>query len=154
MRFIVAVDIHQAGASQIVDRASAWAAQMGATLDLAFVDEYEYSAYLIRDAHVRDLVVAQWDRVQQSHRSALLELAGRVPAEARGEARYLQGRAQEKLLEICADYDALLVATHGRTGLSHFFLGSVAERLVRFAPIPVVVLRLPQAAEDQPHVPH
>jgi hypothetical protein len=33
------------------------------------------------------------------------------------------------------------MGTHGRRGLSHMFLGSVAERLVRTAPCPVLTLR-------------
>ncbi|MBL9004412.1 MAG: universal stress protein [Myxococcales bacterium] len=39
--------------------------------------------------------------------------------------------------------DLLIVGTHGRRGLAHFFLGSVAERLVRTAPCPVLVVRPP-----------
>ncbi len=37
--------------------------------------------------------------------------------------------------------DLLVIATHGRTGLSHVFLGSVAERIVREAPCPVLTIR-------------
>ena len=37
--------------------------------------------------------------------------------------------------------DLIVIATHGRTGLSHALLGSVAERIVREAPCPVLTLR-------------
>jgi nucleotide-binding universal stress UspA family protein len=37
--------------------------------------------------------------------------------------------------------DLLVVGTHARTGLQHALLGSVAERLVRFAPCQVLVVR-------------
>ena len=37
--------------------------------------------------------------------------------------------------------DLLVIATHGRTGLSHVLLGSVAERIVREAPCPVLTVR-------------
>ncbi|AGA29173.1 universal stress protein [Singulisphaera acidiphila] len=37
--------------------------------------------------------------------------------------------------------DLIVVATHGRTGLSHVLLGSVAERIVREAPCPVLTIR-------------
>ncbi|MCS6902233.1 MAG: universal stress protein, partial [Myxococcales bacterium] len=30
---------------------------------------------------------------------------------------------------------------HGRTGLAHLLIGSVAERVVRYAPCPVLTLR-------------
>ena len=35
----------------------------------------------------------------------------------------------------------IVISTHGRTGLSHVFLGSVAERIVREAPCPVLTIR-------------
>ena len=48
--------------------------------------------------------------------------------------------------EICAAADALgaeliVIGTHGRSGLSHVLLGSVAEKVVRKAPCPVLTVR-------------
>jgi universal stress protein A len=40
--------------------------------------------------------------------------------------------------------DLLCVSTHGRTGLAHFFLGSVAEKIVRYSPCPVLTVRPPR----------
>ncbi len=37
--------------------------------------------------------------------------------------------------------DLIIIATHGRTGLTHALLGSTAERVVRHAPCPVLTLR-------------
>jgi universal stress protein A len=37
--------------------------------------------------------------------------------------------------------DLIVMATHGSTGLTHFFLGSVAERVVRTAGCPVLTIR-------------
>ena len=37
--------------------------------------------------------------------------------------------------------DMIVIATHGRTGLSHVLLGSVAERIVREATCPVLTIR-------------
>ena len=37
--------------------------------------------------------------------------------------------------------DLIVMATHGRTGLSHLMVGSVAERVVRTAPCPVLTIR-------------
>lgn len=47
---------------------------------------------------------------------------------------------------ICAEAetlgaDLIVMATRGRTGLTHFFMGSVAERVLREAPCPVLTLR-------------
>ncbi len=37
--------------------------------------------------------------------------------------------------------DLIVIATHGRTGLRHVLMGSVAERIVREAPCPVLTIR-------------
>ena len=51
--------------------------------------------------------------------------------------------SHQKILEIAAaeQVDWIVMATHGRTGLSHLVMGSVAERVVRTAPCPVLTLR-------------
>ena len=37
----------------------------------------------------------------------------------------------------------IVIGTHGRTGLSHFTMGSVAEKVVRMSPCPVLTVRMP-----------
>jgi universal stress protein A len=37
--------------------------------------------------------------------------------------------------------DLIVMGTRGRTGLKHFLLGSIAEKVVRYAPCPVLVVR-------------
>jgi nucleotide-binding universal stress UspA family protein len=44
--------------------------------------------------------------------------------------------------------DVIVMATHGRTGLAHVWLGSVTEEVCRTAPCPVLLLR--PRAEDLP----
>lgn len=39
------------------------------------------------------------------------------------------------------DVDAIVIATHGYSGLKHITMGSTAERVVRHAPCPVLVVR-------------
>jgi nucleotide-binding universal stress UspA family protein len=38
-------------------------------------------------------------------------------------------------------FDLLVMGTHGRTGLSHLVVGSVAERVLRSAPCPVLTVK-------------
>jgi len=40
--------------------------------------------------------------------------------------------------------DLIVIATHGYTGLKHVLMGSTAERVVRHAPCPVLVVRVRQ----------
>ncbi len=44
--------------------------------------------------------------------------------------------------------DLIVVSTHGRTGLAHLLIGSVAEKIVRHAPCPVLTVRAPAGVED------
>ncbi len=58
--------------------------------------------------------------------------------------------------------DLIVMATHGRTGISHVLLGSVAEQVVRYAPVPVLTVKPQRIAariveqgdiDEQLHVP-
>jgi len=51
------------------------------------------------------------------------------------------------ILAAAAKADSIVMSTHGRTGLSHMMLGSVAERVVRLSPIPVLTIRVPPKAK-------
>jgi len=55
------------------------------------------------------------------------------------------GSPAQKIVETAeAEHvDLIVMATHGRTGLSHLLIGSVAERVVRTAPCPVLTIRPP-----------
>jgi len=48
-----------------------------------------------------------------------------------------------KIVEYTKDngIDLIVMATHGRSGLSHALLGSVTEKVVRYAPCPVLTVR-------------
>jgi nucleotide-binding universal stress UspA family protein len=63
------------------------------------------------------------------------------------------GDIAETILEEAGErrVDAIVIGTHGRTGLVHLLLGSVAEKVVRGASVPVVTVRTAETAlEDQP----
>jgi len=67
-------------------------------------------------------------------------------AEERGvaaESKLTQGVPYDQIVKTAENVNADLVvmATHGRTGMRHVLLGSVAERVVRLAPCPVLTVR-------------
>lgn len=66
-------------------------------------------------------------------------------------AHVTQGLAVDRsIVAFCEEVhaDLLVIGTHGRTGMSHAFLGSVAERTLRRAPCPVLTVRGQEASEE------
>ena len=59
------------------------------------------------------------------------------------ESAMLYGRPAEAIREYVddTDVDLVVLGTHGRRGLDHALLGSVTERVVRTAPVPVLTVR-------------
>lgn len=55
------------------------------------------------------------------------------------------GKAAESLAEYAVknDVDLIVIASHGRSGISRWIMGSVAERLIHSACVPVLVVRSP-----------
>lgn len=83
-------------------------------------------------------------------RDMLRELQARLEAIAR---RALRGRKVGVICRVVIDYpleavvkaarraDLIVISTLGRTGLSHLLIGSIAEKVVRHAPVPVLTIR-------------
>jgi nucleotide-binding universal stress UspA family protein len=57
----------------------------------------------------------------------------------------VQGTADQEIVAQAKESgaDLIVMGTHGRRGVSHAFMGSVAERVVRTAPCPVLTVRTP-----------
>jgi nucleotide-binding universal stress UspA family protein len=79
-------------------------------------------------------VVARLERFRAAHGS---------PRFARLVSHFRLGSAAEQLVQLAADLDAdlVVVGTHGRHGMARLLLGSVAERVIRLAHCPVLVVR-------------
>ena len=62
-------------------------------------------------------------------------------------AHLAEGLPYEEINERAADLDAdlIVIGTHGRTGLGHLLLGSIAEKIVRNSRVPVCTVRSPAA---------
>jgi nucleotide-binding universal stress UspA family protein len=65
------------------------------------------------------------------------------------ELRVVVGRPFERIIETAVREQAglIVLGTHGRTGLSRVVMGSVAERVVRLAPCPVLTVKAPTPEE-------
>ena len=74
----------------------------------------------------------------------LEKLAGARSALAKfGRLIVLPGDARDAILQVADEIhaDMIVMGTHGRRGISHLVLGSVAEEIVRRATCPVVTVR-------------
>jgi nucleotide-binding universal stress UspA family protein len=79
--------------------------------------------------------------LRRSAEEALAVVACNLPCEAK--IHVVVGSPAVTICEMAEKVGAELIVmgTHGRTGLAHVFLGSVAERTLRRAPCPVLTVR-------------
>ncbi len=59
----------------------------------------------------------------------------------RAQVRVELGDPHHRIVEVARGVDLIVMPTQGRTGLSHLLIGSVAEKVVRHSPVPVLTLR-------------
>lgn len=52
-----------------------------------------------------------------------------------------EGSPTRKIVEMASEADLVVMGTLGRSAISKLFMGSVAERVTRYAPCPVLVVR-------------
>lgn len=78
----------------------------------------------------------------------LAEIAGDLIGVEHAMVKAALGPPVEEILNYVEenDVDLLVMATHGRTGLGRLMIGSVAERVVRQAPIPVFLVKPERAS--------
>jgi len=67
---------------------------------------------------------------------------GRVAGDVEVESSVKIGIPADVIADFAQENDVgmIVMATHGRTGLSHFMLGSVAEKTVRLSTVPVLII--------------
>ena len=90
------------------------------------------------------------DFMAQARQAAERELAAALPSDLAGGRDVVRVVAEGSPLSQILEYattnniDLIVMGTQGRTGLSQFLVGSVAERVVRHASCPVLTVRPPQ----------
>ena len=114
---------------------------------LALAREYQAQLCLL---HVIEpwpadgLLATEKDDVRAAAHQSLAKLAGATKKVWPHTGRELRtGPTVETITALAkrTNADLIVMATHGRTGLQHAFIGSVAERVVRHAPCSVLVVR-------------
>lgn len=142
-RILVPTDFGEA-AERALDVAVNLAKKYGATITLVHVYEipvYPYPGSLVDF----DFVTPIREAAQQQLAAAFdaLKLRG---VEARAELLF--GVPWSAILDVAEHRkaDLVVMGTHGRKGVMHALLGSVAEKVVRLSPVPVLTVRGPETA--------
>lgn len=120
------------------------AAHYGAQLELLHIFEDPSHLPLMGPGYL----MPTSDEVQTFRNDSIERLVQAATSASRGAVRatwkVLEGeQPAEVIVRYAKDegFDLVVTPSHGRRGLEHMFLGSVAERVVRFAEIPVLVLK-------------
>lgn len=140
-RILVPVDfsLHSTEATRV---AADLARRLGATLTLVHV--YDPVAQGLPDGFVL-VPPLDIDRLFDAFRAQLADNQ-RLAVDAgapRVETKLLQGFVAGQIVEFAerGEFNLIVMGTHGRTGLQHLIMGSIAERVVRLAPCPVLTLK-------------
>jgi len=140
-RILVPVDFSE-HAVQALTYAKQLAVNNDATLQLLHVIEQTIHPlfYSVGETSLYDV---DPDLRGRSH-SELVRLAQHAPGpEVHIEPHVIEGRATSDIVKFAAENnsDLIVIPTHGLTGLSHFLLGSITQKVVRRAPCPVLIVK-------------
>lgn len=126
------------GNDRAIEQAIDLAALTGAELHVLFVVEDMPYAPEMMDGRVQE-------RLQEIGKDAIADIRERADDAGVGiETAIEDGKPHRAILEYADDesIDCIVMGTHGRSGLDRYLLGSVTERVVRAAEIPVLTVRV------------
>ena len=129
------------GSSEAFETALGLAVDSGARLTLFHV--HHVPATVVPDV-ILPMTPELMHNVQHSVDLVLEQLCDRArQAGVEADIRTAFGTTHAEICETAEELgvDLIVIGTHGRSGLSHALLGSVAEKLVRRAPCPVLTVR-------------
>ena len=77
-------------------------------------------------------------------------LRSHYPTVVFSDAVVLEGKPAKTIADFAAQHNhgLVVVGTHGRTGIAHAVIGSVAERVVRTARVPVLTIPPPRSGVE------
>jgi nucleotide-binding universal stress UspA family protein len=124
------------------------AKQFGASILLTYVEEDRLPPLVVEymAVGVDEILGQQMDRATERLGKSVAELAAEVE---RVEPLVAMGTPSVEIVRLAEEHDVdlIVIATHGRGFISHAILGSTAERVLRRAPCPVLIVRDPAAGE-------
>jgi nucleotide-binding universal stress UspA family protein len=144
VRILVPVDYSPSSRAS-AEYALKLAAKVGATVDVVHVWDkpaYVSDAVMVRRAGEEQRSLAEL--IRENAESEMKEFVSSlsVPPGVSFGQRLVSG---DPVGTLCSElkkgeHQLVVIGTHGRTGLAHVLLGSVAERLIRLSPVPVLTV--------------
>lgn len=131
------------------------AADHGIEMALQF-DAALHTIYVIEsDIGPDSDMVGVFEAFEEAGQQAIDDVVGMAQAAGVGtvEGTVAQGTPSQAILDYVEqfDIDMIVMGTQGRTGIDRILLGSVTEKVVRMAPVPVLtVSRPPEEHEERP----
>lgn len=124
------------------ERALDFAIELGQRLgaEIHLVHVYQLPVYALPDGAM--MAGPEFTtRVTTEMQRALTDLA-EAKASANPETHLVEGVPYREIVRMSEELgaDLIVLGTHGRTGIRHLLLGSVAERVVRSAKVPVITV--------------
>ena len=112
-----------------------------AAISVATVTDPTEAAYLTGDEYV--IGGNEWHKQATKTAEGYLEEATEIAGDRQIDTVRLTGRPSREIIEYATDNDIdhIVLGSRGRTGLRRVLLGSVAEAVLRRAPVPVTVVR-------------
>ncbi len=91
-----------------------------------------------------DRLIVSMEEHAERRLAHLCRMAG--DAGVKAEWHLVRGKAANRIIGLLdeADCGLVVLATHGRTGVEHIVFGSVAEKVVRHSPVPVLSIKHPE----------
>ena len=150
-RILVPTDF-SATADAALDYAFMLADRFGASLQLLHVlDDPFVADGMAAEAYITEAPVLRTAMLHEAQEKLAHRANRRQSGIPRIDTEVLFGHGARTIAEYAADtkVDLIVMGTHGRTGVAHLLLGSVAERLVRTAPCPVLTIRHSDARQHE-----
>jgi len=142
---VVAIDLHK-GSNRVMGRALSAAAETGGVVHLVHVAETNIANVKPpEDMDAPELTGNDLHKLQEFVENRLADFKKRRPDAAVPEVTIHTdtGDPADKICGFAAEKDAdiVILGTHNRTGIKRLLIGSVAEKVVRGAGCPVLVVR-------------
>jgi nucleotide-binding universal stress UspA family protein len=140
-RILVATDFSEPSETAL-SYARILARQFGASFHLLHVLEAGVTGAFSSEMYVPESPALMNELIEDAKLKLARRLLPSDKALYKATKEVIVGRAAKTIVQYAAEqkFDLIVMGTHGRTGLGHFLVGSVAEHVVRSAACPVLTV--------------